>query len=119
MEMTSDFSAWRERATARINATANALKDQYSSNYYQPDRSTSPYNAVRLAMDVVTETLCRADLRDLLDWKPLVFAELERRREGFSASDIADPDGYVTATLRSFIAALHELDSATPEGKKS
>jgi hypothetical protein len=117
--MTNDFSVWRERATACINATANPLKDQYSSNYYRPDRSSSPYNAVRLAMEVVTETLCRPDLRDSPDWKPLVFAELERRREGFSANDVADPDGYVTATLRSFIAALRELDSVAPDGEKS
>jgi hypothetical protein len=71
MEATSDFSAWRERAMACINATANPLKDQYSSNYYRPDRSSSPYNAVRLAMEAVSETLCRPDLRDSPDWKSL------------------------------------------------
>ncbi|OAN49446.1 hypothetical protein A6A04_19380 [Paramagnetospirillum marisnigri] len=105
-----DVLRWRGRTSDTVAAVAHRLKDTYSSAYYVPEHHGSPWQSVKLAHEVADKIISISRGETWNEFRLAVCNGLQTERQGFFTDDMADPDGYVCATLGEFISAL------TPSG---
>jgi hypothetical protein len=107
---------WRGRISDTIAAVAHRLKETYGSAYYVPERHDSPWQSVKLAHEVADRVISTGQGETWDEFCRAVCDALQAERQGFSADDLADPDGYVCATFAEFIAALNPSGPMMTQG---